>query len=204
VPETEALLSRFGAANTQVLGISIDSVFCHANWAVSVGGVSFPLLADFHPKGAVAQSYGLYLEDAGITDRATVIIDAGGTVRHISSATPGGRRDIGELAALCEKVDMEYDGQKAAVPAGGAFPAGSTLFVKSACGFSLKAMNACRNLHLENAVTIKNITEDASAKADLMKVGGKDQAPCLVVDGKPMYEADDIVKAMIDAVAYIK
>ena len=204
MPETEALLSRFGAANTQVLGISIDSVFCHANWAVSLGGISFPLLSDFQPKGAVAASYGLYLEDAGITDRATVIIDAGGTVRHISSVTPAGRRDIGELAALCEKIDAEYDGDKAAVPAEGPFPAGSTLFVKSACGHSLKAMNACKNLHLAGAITIRNVTEDASAKDALVKAGGKDQAPCLVVDGKPTFEADDIVKAMVDAVAYLK
>ena len=204
MPETEALLSRFGAANTQVLGISIDSVFCHANWAVSIGGISFPLLADFHPKGAVASSYGLFLDGAGITDRATVIIDAGGTVRHISSATPGGRRDIGDLAALCEKVDQEYSGSKQAVPAPGTFPGGSTLFVKSSCGHSLKALNARANFHLEDAITLKNVSDDAAAKAELLKVGGKDQAPCLVVDGKPVYEADDIVKAMTDVVAYLK
>ena len=204
MPETEALLSRFGAANTQVLGISIDSVFCHANWAVSVGGVSFPLLADFHPKGAVAASYGLYLEDAGITDRATVIIDAGGTVRHISSVTPGGGRDIAELAALCEQVDAGYDGPKAAVPAPGSFPAGSTLFVKSSCGHSLKAMNARANLHLEDAIALRNVTGDAGAQADMVKAGGKDLAPCLVSGGKAMYEADDIVNAMLDGVAYLK
>jgi len=67
VPETEALISRFHAAHTQVLGISVDSIFCHAGWAQSLGGISFPLLADFNPKGAVAESYGLYLKDAGIT-----------------------------------------------------------------------------------------------------------------------------------------
>ncbi len=204
MPETEALLPRFGAANTQVLGISIDSVFCHANWAVSVGGVSFPLLADFHPKGEVGAKYGLYLEAAGIDDRATVIMDVGGTVRHVSSVTPGGRRNIDDLAALCEKVDREYDGPKQPVPAPGAFPKGSTLYVKSTCGFSLKARNARENFHLADAIALKNVDEDASAKAELIKVGGKDQAPCLVVDGKPMYEADDIVKAMIDSVAYLK
>ncbi len=204
MPETEALLSRFGAANTQVLGISIDSVFCHANWAASLGGVSFPLLSDFHPKGAVAASYGLYLEKAGITDRATVIIDAGGTVRHISSVTPAGGRDIAELAALCEKVDQEYSGPKEAVPSPATFPRGSTLYVKSSCGHSLKAMNALANFHLGGAIILKNVTDDPAAKAELVKLGGKDQAPCLVVDGKPLYEADDIVKAMTDSVAYLK
>ena len=76
MPALEALLNRFEAANTQPLGISVDSIFCHANWAGSIGGITFPLLADFHPKGAVADSYGLYLDPLGITDRATVIVDS--------------------------------------------------------------------------------------------------------------------------------
>ena len=106
----EALRDRFLAANTQVLGVSVDSMYCHGNWAKSLGGVSFPLLADFHPKGAVATAYGLYLDQAGITDRATVIIDADGIVRHVSSVSPSGKRDIAELAKLCEKVDESFKG----------------------------------------------------------------------------------------------
>ena len=35
-------------------GVSIDSVHSHANWGRELGGVSFPLLSDFEPKGAVA------------------------------------------------------------------------------------------------------------------------------------------------------
>jgi alkyl hydroperoxide reductase subunit AhpC len=104
----EQLLPRFRAAHTQVLGISVDSIYCHANWAKSLGGISFPLLADFHPKGAMAQAYGAYLDGAGITDRATVLIDVNGVVRHASSATPDGRRDIEALAALAETIDAEH------------------------------------------------------------------------------------------------
>ena len=84
MPEVEALLPRFRAAHTQVLGVSIDSVYCHANWARDLGGISFPLLADFEPKGAAASEYGLYLDSPGIDDRATVIVDVSGTVRHVS------------------------------------------------------------------------------------------------------------------------
>ena len=84
----EQLLPRFRAAHTQVLGISVDSVYCHANWARDLGGISFPLLADFEPKGAVGARYGLYLDGPGIDDRATVIVDATGVVRHASSVTP--------------------------------------------------------------------------------------------------------------------
>ena len=89
----EAALDRFRAANTQVLGVSVDSVHSHANWGRDLGGVSFPLIADFEPKGAMAKAYGHYIEAAGIGDRATVIVDKDGKVAYSNSVTPAGKRD---------------------------------------------------------------------------------------------------------------
>lgn len=200
MPETEALLPRFRAANTQVLGVSIDSVHCHTNWAASLGGISLPLLADFHPKGAVAESFGLYLDGAGITDRATVIIDASGVIRFLEAVGPGGRRNIAELAAACEKVNAEYQGEATPPAAPQTFPAGATLYVKSGCGFSLRALNARANLRLDNAIAVKNVTENAAAKAEVLAAGGQDQAPCLVIGGKAIYESDDIIATMVKGV----
>lgn len=100
-------MKEFQAADTQVLGVSVDSIYCHENWAKSLGGVTFPLLADFNPKGAVAQSYGLYLADKGITDRATVIVDKNGVVRYAVSVTPAGQRDPKALLAECRKVNKK-------------------------------------------------------------------------------------------------
>ncbi len=88
-----------------MLGVSIDSKHCHDNWASSLGGVSYPLLADFHPKGAVARAYGLYLEEKGFTDRATVIIDKSGVVRYVESVTPSGIRKAEDLLSECQKVN---------------------------------------------------------------------------------------------------
>lgn len=105
MPGIQSILDEFKAADTQVLGVSVDSRFCHDNWANSLGGVSFPLLADFHPKGAMAQSYGVYLADKGITDRATVIIDKQGTVRYAVSVTPAGQRDPKDLLKQCQKIN---------------------------------------------------------------------------------------------------
>jgi glutaredoxin-related protein len=150
------------------------------------------LLADFQPKGAVAASYGLFLEEAGITDRATVIIDAGGVVRHISSVGPGGSRDIEELAALCEGVDKEHGQGLPNLPE----PAGvsdATLYIKSSCGFSLRALNARANLHLEQQLKLANVSEDAEAMSKLKELTDKETAPCLVVGGEPLLEVDDIV-----------
>ncbi|MBG3879112.1 redoxin domain-containing protein [Desulfovibrio oxamicus] len=48
----------------------------------AVGGVWFPVLSDFWPHGAVAASYGLLRGD-GMAERALVIIDRQGIIRHI-------------------------------------------------------------------------------------------------------------------------
>jgi len=84
-----------------VLGVSIDSKYCHKAWGESFGGIQFPLLSDFHPKGKVAAAYGLWLEDKGITDRATVLIGKDGKVLWSESVGPGGARVPG---ALLEKA----------------------------------------------------------------------------------------------------
>ena len=81
----------------ELLGISVDSKFCHKAWAKGFEGIDFPLLADFHPKGAVARTYGLWLDEAGISDRATVLIDKEGKVLWSESVTPAGQRQPTEL-----------------------------------------------------------------------------------------------------------
>lgn len=199
----EQLLPRFRAAHTQVLGISVDSIYCHANWAQSLGGISFPLLADFHPKGATAQAYGLYLDGAGITDRATVLIDANGVVRHVSSVTPAGKRQIEDLAALAETIDAEHGAglSELATPKG--LGKVDALYVKSGCGLSRRVQLVRENLHLQNEIPLHNVTDDSAARDDLVKLAGKDQAPCLILDGKPMHEADDIVSYLTSTCAQL-
>lgn len=85
--------------------MSVDSRFSHDNWAKSLGGISFPLLQDFHPKGAVAEKYGAFLADKGITDRATVIVDKQGVARYSVSVGPAGERNPKDLLAECQKVN---------------------------------------------------------------------------------------------------
>jgi alkyl hydroperoxide reductase subunit AhpC len=86
------------------LGISVDSKFCHKAWGESFGGIDFPLLADFNPKGAVAKSYGLMLDEPGITDRATVLVGKNGKVLWAESAGVGGARNPGDLLAKVEEL----------------------------------------------------------------------------------------------------
>ena len=99
-----SLLKEFDAAETQVLGLSVDSKFCHKAWADGFGEIHFPLLADFHPKGDVAKKYGLWLDEAGISDRATVLIDKDGQVVWSESVGPGGQRQPSELLAKAKEM----------------------------------------------------------------------------------------------------
>lgn len=181
--------------------MSIDSVYCHANWAQSLGGISYPLLADFHPKGAVADQYGVYLADKGITDRATVIIDADGIVRYAKSVTPAGERDLAELAAQCESIDASYEGNLEPMPAPSGVPDGSELFVKNNCGFSRATLLAVDNLHLRDAIHIRNVSEDTSAMQALEAATGKQQAPVLMTKGAPMAESADIIAHLVRCAA---
>ena len=67
--------------NAQVIGMSIDSMFALKTWAVSMGGIRHPLLADFWPHGGASQSLGLFNDQTGFTNRALMIIDPAGVVQ---------------------------------------------------------------------------------------------------------------------------
>ncbi|MEZ4389100.1 MAG: hypothetical protein R3D98_16265 [Candidatus Krumholzibacteriia bacterium] len=59
--------------------------------------IDVPLLADFHPKGEVSRKYGVWLGQASISDRATVLIGKDGTVPWSESVGPSGARQPLEL-----------------------------------------------------------------------------------------------------------
>jgi len=74
------ILSEFHKFDAQLIGISVDGVWCHSAFA-EARRLHFPLLADFEPKGAVAQQYGAYRRDDGTSERALFVIDRDGIIR---------------------------------------------------------------------------------------------------------------------------
>jgi len=72
----------FEGLNAQVLGVSVDSVPAHRAWARELGGIDYPMLADFYPHGEVAKKYGI-LRPEGTSERATFIIDTKGIIRWL-------------------------------------------------------------------------------------------------------------------------
>jgi peroxiredoxin len=76
----QEVLPELEARGAKLYGVSVDSAFAHKAFQSQLG-VTFPLLADFEPKGEVAQAYGVYIEGRGHSQRALVLIGPDLTVR---------------------------------------------------------------------------------------------------------------------------
>jgi len=81
-------LRLFHKANAVIMGISVDSKWCHMAFAQD-RKIHFPLLADFEPKGKVSKAYGAYSEEEGESHRALFVIDEHGVI-HWSYLSPDG------------------------------------------------------------------------------------------------------------------
>jgi peroxiredoxin len=73
------VLPEFQKYGAQLVGVSVDGAWCHAAFAKD-RHFRFPLLADFEPKGAVAQKYGAYREEDGFAERALFVLDQDGKI----------------------------------------------------------------------------------------------------------------------------
>ena len=104
MPSYEDDLSRFEEHNTQVLGISVDSIPSHEAWQKSIGGITYPLCSDFYPHGAVAEKYGV-LRDEGMSERALFIIDKEGKIRFIDVHPIGEQPDNDELFDVLKTIN---------------------------------------------------------------------------------------------------
>ena len=72
-------------------------------FANGLGGVTHPVLSDYHPKGQVAGAYGIYNDESGMSRRAAFVIDKEGVVRF-SKVYSGGLPDMEELLAEVDKL----------------------------------------------------------------------------------------------------
>ena len=74
------LLGEFRQHHAVLLGISVDGAWCHKAFAEH-RHLRMPLLADFEPKGAVADAYGAYRHKEGVAGRALFVVDGDGVIR---------------------------------------------------------------------------------------------------------------------------
>ena len=99
-------MARFEGVQTQVLGLSVDSTDCLRAWAESLGGITYPLLSDFYPHGAVAELYGV-LRGTGISERAIFVIDKAGVVRYADVHDIGKQPDNEVLFSVLAEIEPE-------------------------------------------------------------------------------------------------
>lgn len=101
------LIDEFRRYDAQILGISVDNVWCHLAFAKD-RNIQFPLLSDFHPKGEVSKAYNAYREQDGESERALYVIDRDGKIAwsHISpiGVNPGADGVLDALERLQAKA----------------------------------------------------------------------------------------------------
>jgi peroxiredoxin len=96
-------MKNFDTLEAEVLGVSVDSVWSHKAYAEKMG-IKYSLLADFHPRGAMSEKYGVYLPEKGITGRSIFIVDKHGKVTWVKNYDIPVVPDIKEVATALSSV----------------------------------------------------------------------------------------------------
>lgn len=97
------ILDEFRGHDAELLGVSVDGVWCHKAYA-EAKKLGFALLSDFEPKGAVSRAYGAYANEKGVSARALFVLDRDGIIRwsHLSPSgvNPGADGILKALESL--------------------------------------------------------------------------------------------------------
>ncbi len=96
--------ARFEALNTVPLGVSVDPAPGKKAWASLLCLKKLPLLSDFWPHGKVAQHYGIFHEEFGMSERANIIVDEQGIIRWVKVYPMSQLPDIEEVFAELSKM----------------------------------------------------------------------------------------------------
>ena len=189
MPSYELELYKFEGYNTQVLGISVDHIPTLKAWAESLGGISYPLLSDFWPHGAVAQEYGAFREEEGRSERALFVVDKEGIVRYVDIHDIDDLPDNEEIYAVLR--ELEPDAVIREKPAEAEQPAEErpagqksvTLYCRPGC---IDCRLARRFLDRSSVPYLEvNVRATPSAEAQVREwTGGALVSPVFDIDGK--------------------
>jgi peroxiredoxin (alkyl hydroperoxide reductase subunit C) len=105
IPSYSEKINEFDALDTQVLAIGIASIPVHVAWIDHLGGIDYPLLADWAPYAEVTKKYDVFIPQLGFAKRAIFIVDKQGIIRHIEvtpelGVTPDEKKIFEALKAL--------------------------------------------------------------------------------------------------------
>ncbi len=100
------VISQLEDLETQLFGLSVDSIFSHRAWAKSLGGLAFPLMADFYPHGEAAQKYGVF-NPRGYCERVVFLIDKEGLIQYIEKPDISEVPNLKELLTRIENLEKK-------------------------------------------------------------------------------------------------
>jgi peroxiredoxin len=95
----QASSGQFSAANTKILGVSVDSTWANKAFREQLGA-EFPILSDW--KKDTSRQYGLLDENSGFARRATFVVDKQGIVQKVDIGRDA--LDPSAVVGMCEKL----------------------------------------------------------------------------------------------------
>ncbi|XP_058748244.1 2-Cys peroxiredoxin BAS1, chloroplastic-like [Vicia villosa] len=114
--------AEFDAINTEILGVSVDSVFSHLAWVQSdrksggLGDLKYPLVSDITK--SISESYGVLIPDQGIALRGLFIIDKEGVIQHSTINNLGIGRSVDETKRTLQALQYVQENPDEVCPAG--------------------------------------------------------------------------------------
>jgi len=186
---------------TQVLGLSVDSIPSLIAWAESLEGITYPLLSDFYPHGKVAEDYGVLLSD-GRSERAIFVVDKRGVIRYVDVHDIDEQPDNEELFRVLDEVEPNpiepADSKESTVEETETEPdADVILYCTPWCPACRKA-RAYLNEHKIEFVEV-DVTRDRNAAQHLRNwTGGYETTPTFRIKGEVIinFDRDKLNKAL--------
>nr|ADX30686.1 2-Cys peroxiredoxin [Caragana jubata] len=114
--------AEFEELNTEILGVSVDSVFSHLAWIQTdrksggLGDLKYPLVSDVTK--SISKSYGVLIPDQGIALRGLFIIDKEGVIQHSTINNLGIGRSVDETKRTLQALQYVQDNPDEVCPAG--------------------------------------------------------------------------------------
>ena len=90
--------AEFQKMGVEIYSVSTDTHFTHKAWhdsSETIGKIQYPMIGD--PTGTITRNFGVMIEEAGLADRGTFVIDPQGKIQIIEVNAGGIGRDASEL-----------------------------------------------------------------------------------------------------------
>ncbi|KAL9263211.1 2-Cys peroxiredoxin BAS1-like, chloroplastic-like protein [Drosera capensis] len=114
--------AEFEKLNTEILGVSIDSVFSHLAWVQTdrksggLGDLKYPLISDVTK--SISKSYDVLIPDQGIALRGLFIIDKEGIIQHSTINNLAIGRSVDETLRTLQALQYVQENPDEVCPAG--------------------------------------------------------------------------------------